>query len=86
MAAAVGSGRRCFAADGGPVKALRIGRTKRHLEEAGWKAMITRILIGPFKTRKEALAAEEEGSAASTGSSTASTTRRYRVRELTRCA
>jgi hypothetical protein len=34
-------------------------RQHRHLKEAGWRNMISRILIEPFATREEALAAEQ---------------------------
>jgi hypothetical protein len=34
-------------------------RQERHAKGAPWRNMITRILIEPFKTREEALAAEE---------------------------
>ena len=34
-------------------------RQDRHLKEADWRSMICRILIEPFETREEALAAEE---------------------------
>jgi hypothetical protein len=38
----------------------RLTRQERHAKKAGWRNLICRILIEPFRTREEALAAEEE--------------------------
>ena len=36
-----------------------VGRQRRHMKDAGWHNTICRIVIKPFETREQALAAEQ---------------------------